>query len=168
MNIWTKPIYIKIRIRFLLVLLIILAIVVAGVVLYKNYVFHNLFFKTLSSDNIESVSVYGYYGKGPTALSRQETEDVVLLLRKIRVKEEPYTNYGLIGNKGDGYHIRLKNGITFDLDFSGGDPGVYIINNKAYSIGYREDLSTYPDFENIWRLEELYDTYVEKYYPDDK
>lgn len=168
MNIWTKPIHIKIRVWLLLALLIALGLVVIGAVLYKNYVFHNLFFKTLSSDKIESISVYGYYGKGPTVLSPQEKEDVVSLLRNIRLKEEPYTNYGLIGDKGVDYHIKLKNGISFDLDLSGGDPGVYVINNKAYSIGYREDQSTSGDFENIWRLEELYSKHVKKYYPNDK
>ena len=168
MNIWKKPVYIKMRVWLLLVLLIALGLVVTGAVLYKNYVFHNLFFKTLSSDKIESISVYGYYGKGPTVLSPQEKEDVVSLLRNIRLREEPYTNYGLIGDKGVDYHIKLKNGISFDLDLSGGDPGVYIINNKAYSIGYREDQSASGDFENIWQLEELYSRYVEKYYPNDK
>ena len=168
MNIWTKPIYIKMRVWFLLALLIALGLVVTGTVLYKNYVFHNLFFKTLSSDKIESISVYGYYGKGPTVLSPQEKEDVVSLLRNIRLREEPYTNYGLIGDKGVDYHIEMKSGISFDLNLSSGDPGVYIVDDKAYSVGYREDQSTSGDFENIRCLEELYSRYVEKYYPNDK
>ena len=53
MRFWTKPIYVKFRLRSLLILLIALGIIVSGVVLYKNYVFHNLFFKTLSLDKIE-------------------------------------------------------------------------------------------------------------------
>lgn len=167
MRFWTKPIYVKFRLRCLLILLIALGIIVSGVVLYKNYVFHNLFFKTLSLDKIESICVYNDYGQGTTVLSEEETEEIVSLLRNIRLKEEPFENYGLLGDHGDDYHISLKNGISFDLNLSGGDPGVYIINDRAYSIGYWEDLSSADDFENIWRLEELHSEYVEKYYPND-
>jgi hypothetical protein len=165
---WTKPIYVKFRLWSLLILLIVLGIIISGVVLYKNYVFHNLFFRTLSLDKIESICVYNYYGQGATVLSEEETEAVVSLLRHIRLKEEPFKNFGLLGDQGDDYHIRLKNGISFDLDLSGGNPGVYIINDRAYSIGCREDLNAAEDFENIWRLEELHSEYVKKYYPNDK
>ena len=168
MNIWTKPIYIKMRVWVPLVLLIVLGILVSSAVLYQNYVFHNLFFQTLSPDKIESVSVYSYYDKALTPLSTQEKEDVTALLANIRLKEAPYVDYRVTGDKGTDYHIKLKNGIHFDLNLSGGDPGVYIINGKAYSVGYRDDPNASEDFENIWRLEELYNTHREKYYPNDK
>ena len=165
MSFWTKPIYVKFRLWSLLILLIILGIIISGVVLYKNYVFHNLFFKTLSLDKIESICVYNDDRQGTTVLSEEETEAVVSLLRNIRLKEEPFINYGLIGDQDNGYHIKLKNGISFDLNFSGGNPGVYIINDRAYSIGYREDLSAAEDFENIWRLEELHSEHVKNTIP---
>ena len=168
MSFWTKAIYVKFRVRTLLILLIILGLVIATVMLYKNYVFHNLFFQTLSIDKVDSICIYNYYQQGSTALSTQETNNVIALLRNIRLKEEPFKNYELIGDHGDGYHIRLKNGISFDLNLSGGNPGVYIINDGAYSIGYREDLNTADDFENIWRLEELHSELIKKYYPKDK
>ena len=168
MNIWTKPIYIKMRVWVLLVLLIVLGILVSSAVLYQNYVFHNLFFKTLSPDKIESVSVYSYYGKALTPLSNQETEDVIALLSNIRLKEAPYVDYGVTGDKGTDYRIKLKNGIQFDFNLSGGDPGVYIINGKAYSVGYRDDPNASEDFENIWHLEELYRDHIKKYYPNAK
>lgn len=149
----------------LLILSLVLALVVALTVLYNNYVFHNLFFQGLSSENVESVSVYNYNGKGMTQLSPQETAETVALLRKIRFREEPYKNFGLMGDKGDDFHIKLKNGIEFDLNLSGGDPGVYIIGENAYSIGYRDDPNTAEAFENLWELEALYDSYALKYSP---
>lgn len=168
MSFWTKPICVKFRLWSLLILLIVLGIIISGVVLYKNYVFHNLFFKTLSLDKIESICVYNYYGQGTTVLSKEETEEMVSLLCNIRLKEEPFKDYGLLGDQGDDYHIRLKNGISFDLNLSGGNPGAYIINDDGYVIGYREDLSATDDFENIWRLEELHSVLIKKYYPNDK
>lgn len=168
MGFLTKPIYVRFRVRTLLILLIVLGLIVAGVVLYKNYIFHNLFFQKLSIDKVDSICIYNYYEQGSTALSMQETDNVISLLRNIRLKEEPFKNYALIGDQGDDYHIRLKNGISFDLNLSGGNPGVYIINDRAYSIGYREDLNAADDFENIWRLEELHSEYIKKYYPNDK
>ena len=168
MNIWTKPIYIKMRAWVLLLLVIVRGILISGAVLYQNYVFHNLFFKTLSTNKIESVSVYSYYGKESTVLMAQETEAVVSLLANVRLREEPYADYRLTGDKGNDYHITLKNGIQFDLNVSGGDPGVYIINGKAYCVGYRDDPNASGDFENIWQLEALYNSHREKYYPNDK
>ncbi len=169
MSFWTKPIYVKFRLWYLLILLLALGIIISGVVLYKNFVFHNLFFKTLSLDKIESICVYDYYEQGKTELSKEEAEEVVSLLRNIRFKEEPYKEFGLIGGHGRCYYIRLKNGISFDLNLSGGNPGVYIINIvDAYSIGYREDPSTADEFNNLWCLEDLYYEYVKKYYPNAK
>lgn len=168
MNFWTKPIYVKFRLRFLLILAIIFGIIVFGVVLYKNCAFHNLFFKTLSLDKIESIYVYNYYRQGTTALSAEEAEEVVSLLRNIRLKGEPYKDFKLMGDQGDDYHIRLKNGISFDLNLSGGNPGAYIINDEGYVIGYREDPSATDEFENIWCLEELHRKYLKKYYPQNK
>lgn len=168
MNILTKSIYIKMRLWVLLLLLAVLGSLVFTLVLYQNLAFHNLFFKNLSAGKIEAVSVYSYYEKESTVLTAQETEAVVALLCNIRLKEEPYVDYRITGDKGNDYHIKLKNGIEFDLNLSGGDPGVYIINGKAYSVGYRDDPNASGDFANIWQLEELYNSHREKYYPNDK
>jgi len=168
MSFWTKPIYIKFRLWFLLIFLIVLGIIISGVVLYKNYVFHNLFFNTLSIDKIETICVYNYYGQGVTVLSNEEAKEVISLLRNVRLKEEPYKSYKLLGDQGDDYNIRLKNGISFDLNLSGGDPGAYIINDDGYVIGYRENPNSVEDFENIWCLEELHSVLIKKYYPNDK
>lgn len=168
MNSWTKPVYIKFRLWFLLIILIVLGIIVSGVVLHKNYAFHNLFFRSLSLSKIESIYVYNCYEQGIKALSAEESEAVVSLLRNIRLKGEPYKKYSLLGDNGNNYHVKLKNGISFDLNLSGGNPGAYIINDEAYIIGCREDLSTSDEFENIWCLEELYSEYIKKYYPNNK
>ena len=168
MSFLTKPVYVRFRVRTLLILLIVLGLIVAGVVLYKSYVFHNLFFQTLSIDKVDSIYIYNYYERGSTALSMEETDDVISLLRNIRLKEEPFKNYAQLGDQGADYHIKLKNGISFDLNLSGGDPGMYIINDEAYSIGYWEDQSAADDFKNIWCLEELHSAYIKEYYPNNE
>lgn len=166
MEIWTKPIYIKFRVRTLLIFLVILGILITGVVLYKNFVFHNLFFQNLSIDDIESIEIYHNVRLGETAvLSTQDAEAVISLLRNIRLEEEPYSDYGVIGGHGNDFHIKLKNGIRFDLQLAGGDPGVYIFNGDGYSIGYRDDPDTAEKFKNIWRLDALYEELADKYFP---
>lgn len=165
MKLLTKPIYIRFPVATLLVLLLVLALVITGFVLYRNRVFHNLFFQTLSSNNVRSISIYSAYEKELTPLSQEETDALIPLLRNIRLKEEPYQYYGLIGDQGNDYRIELKNGITFDLNLSGGDPGVYIFGEDAYSIGYRNDPEAAADFENLWNLEAMYRIHTEKYYP---
>lgn len=166
MKVWTKPIYIRFSVRTLLVCLLVLSLLVTGVILYKRYVFHNLFFKTLSADSIDAIYIYAPYSQEKSALSKEEIEATVSLIRNIRVQEEPYANYALIGDQGNDYHICLKNGISFDLNLSGGDPGVYIFNGDGYSIGYRDDPEAIAAFENLWRLEELHREHLDKYYPE--
>ena len=165
MKIWTRPIYIHLSLKTLLIVLLISGLLIAGFVLYKNYVFHNWFFQTLSVEKIEAIYVYNSYEREKSLLSQHETENVVLFLRNIHIKEEPYKNYALIGNHGNAYHIQLKNGISFDLNLSGGDPGVYIIDGDGYSIGYRDEPGTAEAFENLWHFEELHREHIEKYYP---
>lgn len=165
MKFWTKPIYIRFSVKALLLCLLLLSLLLTGIVFYKNYIFHNWFFKTLSTDKIEAIYVYNSGEQEKSMLTEQETEAVVSLLRNVRLKEEPYKNYKLLGDRGNDYHIKLKSGISFDLNLSGGDPGVYIFNGNGYSVGYRDDPDAAEAFENLWRLEELYRGHTQKYYP---
>lgn len=165
MKLLTKPIYIRLCVSTVLVLLLILALLITGIVLYNNHVFHNLFFQNLSEEDVETVFVYSRYGQDLAQLTQEETEAVITLLRNIRLQEEPYKDVKLLGGFGNGYHIRLKNGIAFDLKPSGGDPGLYIFGEWAYSIGKRDDPESAAAYENLWRMEELYRAHMKKYYP---
>ena len=150
----------------LLILLLVLILIVAGVVLYKNAVLHNLFFRSLSLDNVQSISVYNDFGCDMIQLSQEEMKQMLPLLCKIRLKGKPYKNIGLMGDRGYDYHIRLKNGVEFDLNLSGGNPGMYVIGEDAYIVGYRDDPEAAKDFENIWRLEAFHEIHMNKYYPE--
>lgn len=161
-----KPIYIRIPVAALLVLALVLALGITGWVLYDNYVFHDLFFMNLEQADIASVSVYSNHGKELTPLSEEEVEAMLPLLRKIRLREEPYKNVGTMGGR-TAYRIELKNGRAFDLDLFGGDPGMYILGEDAYSIGYRDDPVASEDFENLWALEEMCSAHQAKYYPSE-
>ena len=165
MEYWLKPIYIKFRVRTLLIVLVILVLIITGVVLYQNYVFHNLFFRSLTAGNVESVSVYHYaYQPKTVTLSKQEAEEVLALLRNIRLYEEPYKNFGMTGFPAT-YNIKLKNGRSFELQAAVvGERSVYILDGDAYNVGSCLDDKVTDKVENILHLEELYNKYIEQYF----
>lgn len=142
-----------------------LCVIITCTVLYRRFVFHNLFFQNLDEDLVKSVWVYDHFGRGLSELSPEDTERALALIRQIRIHREPYKNYELMGDSGWDLQVRLRCGIVFNLNLGGGDPGVYIIDDNAYSVGHRTDLSAQADFENIWALEELCSRLREAYYP---
>lgn len=170
MEFWLKPIYIKFRVRTLLIVLVILALIITGVVLYQNYVFHNLFFRNLTAAKVESVSVYHYaYEPKSVTLSEQEAEEVLALLRNIRLCEEPYKEFGINGGFPPTYRIQMKNGRSFELQAAVvGEHSVYILDEDAYNVGSYFDDAAADKVENILHLEELYNKYIEKYFQPPK
>ena len=152
MKFLTKPICIKLRLRDLLILVLCAALLVTSLFLYKSYAFHNLYLCSLSENKIEVIYIYDRYGQNPTALGAAELAQLVPLLRNIRLTEEPYTNFGVLGDYGDDFQIRLKNGMVLELNLYGGEPACYIINGKGYPVQAT-------DLENLHRLEEFCKTY---------
>ena len=165
---WLKPVYIKFRVRTLLIVLVILALIITGAVLYQNYVFHNLFFRNLTAGNVKSVSVYHYaYQPKTVTLSDQEAEEVLLLLRNIRLQEEPYTDFGMTVHPAT-FCIQMKSGRSFELQAAVvGERGVYILDGDAYSVEDYADEKVASGIENINHLEELYEKYVRQYFLSD-
>lgn len=157
MDFWMKPVYIRVRVRSVLLLLLFLVLACTGIVLYRNYVFHNLFFQTLSENQIEGIYIYQEYQKESTILSNEDTQDVISLLNGIRLKEEPYKKFGVMGDRGNDYHIQMKNGKSFDLNVVFiGDRAYYIIGEDAYPVEYNE---------NCAAIRALYREHRQKYYP---
>lgn len=163
----TKPIYIKFRLSTLLIFLLVLALLITGVVLYKHYVFHNWFFSTLSADAVEAIYVGDAYHP-ETQLPADDAEKVIALLRNIRLQEEPYDGMRFVGASAS-YRIRLKNGIEFELmtypgDLQGG-PLMYIFGTDGYKVGTRDDPESAAVYENMMQLEMLLQEYIDKYCP---
>lgn len=165
MEFWLKPVCIKFRVRTLLIVVVILALIITGAVLYQNYVFHNLFFQNLTVAKVESVNVCHYAFQPKTVtLSEQEAEQVLALLRNIRLQEEPYTDFGMTGYPAT-FHIQMKNGRSFELQAAVvGERSVYILDGKAYNVGSFSDDKASHKVENILQLEELYNKYIEQYF----
>lgn len=149
MKFLTKPFYIKLRLRDLLILFLCAAFLVIGFFLYKSYAFHNLFFRSLSENKIESVYIYDRDGQSLTALEDAQIAQLVPLLRNIRLTEEPYVDFGVLGDYGNDFQIRLKSGIVLELNVYGGEPACYIINGESYPVQTA-------DIESLHRLEVFY------------
>ena len=159
----TKPIFIKFRLSTLLIVLLILALLVTGVVLYRNYVFHNWFFSTLSADKVEAIYIGNCYHP-ETQLPEEAAQAVIMLLRNIHLEEEPYKNVAFFGS-GAAYRIRLKNGTEFKLTAYSGGPLMYVFGTDGYKVGERNDPESVAVYENILQLEKLLQEYIDAYCP---
>ncbi len=159
----TKPISIKFRLSTLLIALLILTLLITGVVLYKNYVFHNWFFSTLSADKVEAIYVGDLYHP-ETQLPEDAAQVVITLLRNIRLEEEPYKNVAFFG-PGAAYRIRLKNGTEFKLMAYAGNPLMYVFGTDGYKVGEMNDPESVAVHENILQLDKLLQEYMDTYCP---
>ena len=154
MDFFKKTIEIRFRLRSLLIVLLCLGLLVAGVAMYQGYVFHNLFFSCLNFDAIASVQVCHPDGETFSDLNDSQTKELAFLLRNIRLRSEPYQDFGILGDKGIDYRISLKNGIVFDLNIYCGEPACYIINGLAYP-------AEASDHHNLLLLEALYNSHID-------
>lgn len=156
-----KPVYIKLRLTTLLIILLILALLISCAVLYNNYVLHNWFFSGLSSATVEAV----YVGDGfhpQTQLPDDAAQTVIQLLRSIRLREEPYTDAEFTG-PGACYRIVLKSGIEFELMPYAGDPLMYVFGTNGYPVGSRNDPKSAAVYDHLRQLEILLEEYIETY-----
>ena len=156
MEFWLRPVYIRVRIRTLLILLLALTSIWTGIILYRNYVFQNLFLKNLSTHLIEEICIYQEYQKDCTALDSDDTQAVISCLNGIRLKEEPYKDFHIVGDRGNDYLIRLKNGKSFVLNmFIIGDQAYYVFNQDTYPVEHNENFQTFRT---------LHEAHMQKYY----
>lgn len=144
----------RISIGALLAILLALVLVVVGAVMYHNHIFHNWFFRTLSADRIESVTISAENSQTTATLSSEEAEALVALMKGIRRSEQPYKNVQ-VGNYG-GYEIVFKSGIRFCMKIlSVEDVGMIVIDENFYPVAdLREEEAL--ETKNFWMLEDLY------------
>lgn len=124
----------RISVGALLMILLALVLVVVGVVMYRNYTFHNWFFRSLSANHIETVTIFAENSQSTATLSSEETEALVALMKDIRLSEKPYKNVQVMVNYG-GYEIVFKSGIRFCMKIlSVEDVGMIVIDEKFYPV----------------------------------
>ena len=145
----------RISIGALLAILLALVLVVVGAEMYRNHIFHNWFFRTLSADHIESVTISAENSQTTATLSSEEAEALVALMKGIRLSEQPYKNVQVVGNYG-GYEIVFKSGIRFCMKVSiVEDVGMIVIDENFYPVAdLREEEAL--EAKNFRMLEDLY------------
>lgn len=153
----------RISVGALLMILLALVLVVVGVVMYRNYAFHNRFFDTLSTGNIESVTIFADNDRQTDALDRKEIEELVMLMKNIRLSEKPYKNVQVMGSYG-GYEIVFKTGIRFCVGIlSLEEVGLVVIGENFHPVADLGDVDSL-ETKNFLMLESLYSQHVANYF----
>ena len=150
MNFFNKTFFIKLRLRHLMIFFICVALLFTGLVLYKTYTLHDLLLRCLLTENsIESIYIYNRFGQNPTPLEKHQIALLIPLLQNLRITEEPYTDFGILGDHGNDFQIHLKNGIVLELNIYCGEPACFIINGMGYPVS--DD-----GLDNLRQLEAFY------------
>lgn len=151
----------------LLIILLVFVLAAAWVIIMQGHLSCNLFFRYLTSKEIESIVVFGYNSERTAELSQEEIEELVPMLNKIRLKEELCEPVLLVGGHGPQYHIKLRNGTEFDFTVDTASSGAYYtFDEKMYYAGSGDDPDSADDVENAWHIRELFEGHLKEYFPE--
>ena len=143
----------------------ILVIALAGMLLEHYRILENWALRGINSDTVSSMTLYGLAADHVAELSREEIDEIVTHINKIRILDKRPSPPPLAGNPNPDLLIKLNNGKEFTFKFVTTFDMELIVGDNAYWIGYAEE---YPDeeYENARALYLLLNSYLTKYFPD--